>query len=158
MRCLSRIEFAPVTELRVIPQCSETSRSQHRFNPVAMNTSSVQQLLTAIEQPLTALDHLDWLVCIRECSALIHADLVAGRTATLRLFGGLGSLNDVVVYRKGVVLVEQNDNYAPFVKSFTRTSSSTCRGQPLGASAPNDGGGLQCPTRGARKTQWVRNF
>lgn len=78
----------------------------------------VQEFSDALHQLkdfLRAHDQTHWADTIAGCvRAVDHSD-ARGLQSFLALFGGMGSLNDLVLFRKGVVLVSENDRLQDLV-------------------------------------------
>lgn len=51
----------------------------------------------------------DWASLLEELRCEMHAEPSDAASKILSLFGGMGSLNDVVLYKNGVPLVAEND-------------------------------------------------
>jgi len=52
--------------------------------------------------------HSDWALSLRSLAAQMDSDPTRACAATIGMFGGMGSLNDLVLYKDGVPLRQEN--------------------------------------------------
>ncbi|WP_145648474.1 DUF6966 domain-containing protein [Pseudoduganella lurida] len=74
-----------------------------------MNTFEVQKLLGKIEQLLRSNGCASWADRVRVVKLVLVEDPVAGKSEVLSMFGGLGSLSDIILYSNGTPLIAEND-------------------------------------------------
>ena len=74
-----------------------------------MNDELVQQLLPQIADLLKKVGLRQWEEKIRSAGVLLKSDSLAGRSELLSLFGGMGSLNDVIIYKGKELALTEND-------------------------------------------------
>lgn len=66
-------------------------------------------LMRAIEDLLRTGHDTGWAQQVARCAELVEKSDAYGLSRFLKLYGGMGSINDVVLYRDGVPLTEEND-------------------------------------------------
>lgn len=74
--------------------------------------TSVDELLNALADAaglLKANGEQGWADIMEESSRRVAQDSVAGAGDVKSLFGGAGSLNDLILHRNGMPLVQEND-------------------------------------------------
>ncbi|MBP1859688.1 DUF6966 domain-containing protein [Rhizobium herbae] len=75
----------------------------------------LQNLLNALRELENFLDHQGepfWATNVRRCADRIEKSDAYGLQHYINLFGGMGSLNDLVLYRDGSWLTKENDRLA----------------------------------------------
>lgn len=72
---------------------------------------NIQLTLSRMAELLRSTNTIDWAMSLEKlCIEIDNAsDFPMG--SILGLFGGMGSLNDLVLYRHGVLLVKENDEF-----------------------------------------------
>lgn len=75
---------------------------------IMRNYSEIEWTLDRMAELLRSSQTADWADAIGRLRAQIDVDPENACSALSRLFGGMGSLNDVVLYRDGKVLRQEN--------------------------------------------------
>jgi hypothetical protein len=58
---------------------------------------------------LRRFDHPHWADRLEECSLALHQDTAYALTRLMSLYGGMGSINDVVLYENAKPLLDENN-------------------------------------------------
>jgi hypothetical protein len=74
-----------------------------------MNIHKVKELLSEIEHLLRQYNQNQWANLLRRANILVGSDPIGGRSDILGLYGGMGSLTDLILYANGLPLVEENN-------------------------------------------------
>lgn len=73
------------------------------------DVQELDRVMRAIEDLLRTGHDTGWAQQVARCAELVEKSDAYGLDRFLNLFGGMGSINDVVLYRDGVPLTEEND-------------------------------------------------
>ena len=81
------------------------------------NDPEVEELTTTLQQMATLLRSSEsqdagWAGELDRCREIIEKSDFYGVRRLLGLYGGMGSLNDVLLQRHGVILTEENERFA----------------------------------------------
>ncbi len=74
-----------------------------------MDIPEIQAVLTELATLLRAAGKESWARGLERARALFNENPVAAKSDVLCMFGGAGSLNDVVLYRDGQPLIAENN-------------------------------------------------
>jgi hypothetical protein len=74
-----------------------------------MNIHKVKELLSEIEHLLRQYNQNQWANLLRRANILVDPDPIGGRSDILGLYGGMGSLTDLILYANGLPLVAENN-------------------------------------------------
>lgn len=74
-----------------------------------MNTFKIQNILCEMEEILSHAELTSWAIRIRSINNLISTQPVEAKSEIFSLFGGMGSLSDVILYKDGHPLLEENN-------------------------------------------------
>lgn len=74
-----------------------------------MDTQKIQSVLSRMRDLLIAGGINDWASALDGCRSELLADPVNVRSRILSMYGGMGSLNDLVLYRNGQPMVRENN-------------------------------------------------
>jgi hypothetical protein len=83
-----------------------------------MNKSRVVELLSKIENLLRIAGQDVWARQLNNAGALFSADPSAGRSEILGLYGGSGSLTDLVLYKDGAPLIDENNKLHDMIEEI----------------------------------------
>lgn len=89
-----------------------------------MNYLEIKSTLGRMADLLQAGGHSDWALSLKSLSAQVDSDPTRACAAIVGMFGGMGSLNDLVLYKGGVLLRQENqelDDLRSKLFSLTRT-------------------------------------
>jgi hypothetical protein len=81
-------------------------RGQHDLHP---DVRQLSERMRAIESLLRSEDHTGWADEVARCADLVEQSDAYGLERFLKLYGGMGSINDVVLYRDGTLLNVETD-------------------------------------------------
>lgn len=73
--------------------------------------TDVSATLSRMTQLLRGADELGWARALENIEQRLPYDPEEVARSVLRLFGGMGSLNDVVLYRNGSLLLGETDEF-----------------------------------------------
>ena len=80
----------------------------------------VEELALALQQMASVLrsseDATGWAGELDRCREIIENSDFYGVRRLLGLYGGMGSLNDILIQHKGVILTEENERFAALRK------------------------------------------
>ena len=82
---------------------------QHDRSRPHPDVQELAGVLRAIEDVLRKERSTSWAKEVARCAELLEKSDVHGVDRFLKLYGGMGSVNDIVLYRDGVLLTEEND-------------------------------------------------
>jgi hypothetical protein len=74
-----------------------------------MDIQKIQSVLSRMRDLLIAGAMDDWATALDGCSSTLPADPVNVRSRILSMYGGMGSLNDIVLYRNGQPMIRENN-------------------------------------------------
>lgn len=75
------------------------------------NIEEIEIVLSRMEGLLTMGGRDDWAQALRRSRVELRENKAAAVSDLLPMFGGMGSLNDIVLYRNGQPLREENDEF-----------------------------------------------
>ncbi len=73
------------------------------------NIQDIEIILTRMEELLRLGARNDWANALKKIRGQIRAEPIAAITSILSMYGGMGSLNDIVLYKNGQPLIAEND-------------------------------------------------
>jgi hypothetical protein len=77
-----------------------------------MNTECVKVILQKMVELLLFVDGYDnWVSALNKCHKLMAHDSEAAISNILAMYGGMGSLNDIVLCRNGRLLIKENNEF-----------------------------------------------
>jgi hypothetical protein len=74
-----------------------------------MNIQKIESVLSRMRDLLIAGAISDWASALDGCRSDLSVDPVSVRSRILAMYGGMGSLNDLVLYRNGQPMVRENN-------------------------------------------------
>ncbi|MFZ2161052.1 MAG: hypothetical protein WAW02_02435 [Sideroxyarcus sp.] len=74
-----------------------------------INIQNIEIILTQMEELLRLGARNDWANALKTIRGEIKTDPIAATTKILTMYGGMGSLNDIVLYKMGQPLIVEND-------------------------------------------------
>ena len=88
------------------------------------NYLEIKSTLSRMAELLQAGGHPDWAVSLRNLAVQVDDDPARACATIVGMFGGMGSLNDLVLYQGGIPLRQENqelDDLRSKLFSLTRT-------------------------------------
>ncbi|WP_152645402.1 DUF6966 domain-containing protein [Pseudomonas sp. 10-1B] len=76
------------------------------------NISQITQIMARLSELLRLGSEDEWAARVDQCRMELPSDSSHVLSKILRLFGGMGSLTDVVLYRNGQPLLSENNELA----------------------------------------------
>ncbi|MNJ40289.1 DUF6966 domain-containing protein [Pseudomonas alkylphenolica] len=73
------------------------------------STSEVVALMTRISELLRLGGRIEWAECIEQYWSQLLLDTDQALSNIMMLYGGMGSINDIVLYRDGLPMIEENN-------------------------------------------------
>ena len=74
-----------------------------------MDIHRIESVLARMRDLLAAGGLSDWATALDGCRSALPADPVNVRSRILSMYGGMGSLNDLVLYRSGQPMIRENN-------------------------------------------------
>jgi hypothetical protein len=76
-----------------------------------MKTEEIKEIMAKIISILLDTGMIDWSTAITKLSHEMDVDPDCAKKKILRLYGGMGSFNDIIIYKNGVLLVEKTNEF-----------------------------------------------
>jgi uncharacterized protein YjgD (DUF1641 family) len=73
-----------------------------------MKTIEMSSILKRMVELLAATSHREWADALSNVQRQLSTDAAMASSDILRMYGGLGSLNDIVLYRDDQPLIDEN--------------------------------------------------
>jgi hypothetical protein len=74
-----------------------------------MDIQKIESVLSRMRDLLVAGAMNDWARALDDCRSNLAADPADVRSRVISMYGGMGSLNDVVLYRNGQPMIRENN-------------------------------------------------
>jgi hypothetical protein len=76
-----------------------------------MKTDEIKEIMTKIIIILLDAGMADWSAAITKLSHEMDVDPDCAKKKVLRLYGGMGSFNDIIIYKNGELLVKKTNEF-----------------------------------------------